>query len=386
MVEPCAVVLDVGKTNLKLCAVDRAGNALRTLTRPNAVRSGPPYPHFDVDGILDWAVAGLRSLARELAIEAVVPVAHGAAAALLAGDELALPVLDYEFEGVGACDAEYEPLARDFARTFSPRLAAGLNLGRQLFWLERTFPGEFARVTHVLPYPQYWAFRLSGAKISEVTSLGCHTDLWEPERGAFSRLARARGWDALFPERASAWTRIGTHEPGIAVVAGIHDSNASYLAHRAFREDPFTVVSTGTWVVCMAHGGDLSRLRPDLDTLANVDAFGAPVPCSRFMGGREFAEASNRREATRRCALQTDRCLSLLDAKGDLVVEGSFAANRDYCALLASLRPGQPAYVSRDPTGTLRGAALLAFWPPAPALAPRLEPCTPLVGVLPPAP
>ena len=383
--EPCAVVLDVGKTNLKLCAVDRAGVALRTLTTPNVVRAGPPYPHFDVDGIFAWAVAGLRSLARDYAIEAIVPVAHGAAAALLAGDSLALPVLDYEFEGVGAFDADYEPAARDFSRTFSPRLAAGLNLGRQLFWLERAFPAEFARVTQLLPYPQYWAFRLSGAKVSEWTSLGCHTDLWEPERGSFSRLARARGWDALLPERASAWTRIGAFD-GIAVVAGIHDSNASYLAHRAFREDPFAVVSTGTWVVCMARGGDLARLRPDLDTLANVDAFGAPVPCSRFMGGRWFATASDRRAATRRCVRETDRCLSLLGARGDLVIEGSFAANRDYCAGLAALRPTQPTFVSGDATGTLRGGALLAFWPPDPALAPRLEPCPPADGVLPPAP
>lgn len=379
--ERCAVVLDVGKTNVKLCAVDRAGSALGTLTTPNETLPGPPYPHFDVEGIFDWVREGLRTLSRDFAIRAIVPVAHGAAAALLAGDELALPVLDYEFEGVCELDAEYEPRARDFSNTFSPRLPAGLNLGRQLHWQERAFRAEIARVTCVLPYPQYWAFRLSGAKVSEVTSLGCHTDLWEPERGGFSRLARARGWDRFFPERVDAWTRIGSFAPGIAVVAGIHDSNASYLAHRAFRDPPFTVVSTGTWVVCLASGGELARLRPDLDTLANVDAFGAPVPCSRFLGGREYAElaAEDSASAALHCAQRTDHCLSLLDAKGDLVVEGSFAANRAYCSLLAALRPAQTTFVSGDATGTLRGGALLAFWPPEPGLAP------PLARVLPPA-
>ena len=39
----------------------------------------------------------------------------------------------------------------------------------------------------------------------------------------------------------------------------------------------------------MAAGGALDRLDAGRDMLANVDALGDPVPCARFMGGREFA-------------------------------------------------------------------------------------------------
>ena len=39
----------------------------------------------------------------------------------------------------------------------------------------------------------------------------------------------------------------------------------------------------------MAHGSPLDVLREELDTLANVDAFGNAVATARFMGGREYA-------------------------------------------------------------------------------------------------
>ena len=72
------------------------------------------------------------------------------------------------------------------------------------------------------------------------------------------------------------------------MLAGIHDSNASWLPHLVAREPPFTVLSTGTWVIAMAAGAALDRLDPAADMLANVDARGDPVPTARFMGGREL--------------------------------------------------------------------------------------------------
>jgi hypothetical protein len=56
-----------------------------------------------------------------IAIDAIVP-GHGATAAS-SRDALALPVLDYEFDGVAEFDAAWR-LARDF-RTRSPRLPGG---------------------------------------------------------------------------------------------------------------------------------------------------------------------------------------------------------------------------------------------------------------------
>jgi hypothetical protein len=56
---------------------------------------------------------------------------------------------------------------------------------------EPTFPAEFAAVDAILPYPRHWVWKLTGGKVAEATSLGCHTDLWTA-RGRYSTL-RAEG-------------------------------------------------------------------------------------------------------------------------------------------------------------------------------------------------
>ncbi len=395
---------------------------MATHERQNTVDNGPPYPHFDADSLFEWLLDGVATLARAFEVRSVVPVSHGACAALIDDDGLVLPIMDYEFRGVAEVDTDYDAIARDFARTASPKLPAGLNLGRQLFWQQRNFAREFSRAT-ILPYPQYWAARLCGIRAWEPTSPGCHTDLWEPRRNDFSSFARTMRWDSRFGRWVSAWTPLGppllkvASATGLsndcAILAGIHDSNASYLAHRATREKPFCVVSTGTWIVAMAHGSSLDLLREELDMLANVDAFGSPVATARFMGGREYAAicgtdvglvepsvhdletvlesnglampsfadqggpfrehagriVGNMLEAPRHraalaalyCALMTDHCLTMLDAHGDIILEGKFAANDAFASALAALRAPQPVFRSADETGTLRGAVALSL-------------------------
>ena len=302
-------VLDVGKTNAKVLLLDDAGQTLAQRARPCAVLPGPPYPAPRPGRVWAWAVDALAELARLARIDCIVPVAHGAAAVLLAGDELALPALDYEYPGPDATAAALAPELDPFAATGSPVLPIGLCLGAQFDWQERTFPAAFARTTHILPLAQYWAWRLSGVKATEVTSLGAHTHLWRPAEGRFSDLARRRGWAERFPPLRHAWETLGAVRPEVAsatglpadcrVLAGIHDSNASYLPHLVARTPPFTVLSTGTWIIAMSPGLPLARLDEHADMLANVDARGTPVPTARFMGGREVELVAGSAEALR---------------------------------------------------------------------------------------
>ena len=198
-------VFDVGKSNVALSAVDDRGVAIATVERQNSVDSGDPYPHVDAGALYAWLLDGLVTLARDFEVRSVVPVTHGACAALVDDGGLVLPIMDYEFRGVADLDSDYDAIARHFARTASPKLPAGLNLGRQLFWQQRRFPREFSRAT-ILPYPQYWAARLCGIRAWEPTSLGCHTDLWEPQLNDFSSFAKTMGWHSRFGRRVSAWT------------------------------------------------------------------------------------------------------------------------------------------------------------------------------------
>ncbi len=189
--------------------------------------------------------------------------------------------------------------ARSLRSTYSPDLPLGLNLGRQLFFLQETQPQLFTRVSHALLYPQFWAWRLSGVMASEVTSLGCHSDLWLPgtdfsrswrNSGAGASSCRLRSLPVICSGRFAEVAAATGLDAECQVACGIHDSNASYLKFLIARDrnEPFTVISSGTWTVVMANHADLTKLREDRDMLANVDAFGAPVATARFMGGREY--------------------------------------------------------------------------------------------------
>jgi sugar (pentulose or hexulose) kinase len=410
------LVLDIGKTNAKLALIDAYGTVLAERRRPNAVLADGPYARHDTDGLWDWMLAACRDFATLAHVSAIVPVTHGATAALVDGDGLVLPVLDYEAELPGL---DYAALRPPYDETLSPGLPAGLNLGRQLAWLQGRFPAEFGRARHILMYPQYWAWRLSGAAASEATSLGCHTDLWNPRRQTYSSLVERMGWTALMPPLAPAHAALGRLRPEIAaatglpadceVLCGIHDSNASLL--RYLGTDEGTVLSTGTWMIAAAFGAPLAGLREQADMLANTNALGRPVACMRFMGGREFGELAgaapvpcgfddierlvtrgtlalpcfaatggpfagragsidgpppvDAREryalATLYCVLMTDYCLEALAATGPLAVEGSFTANPWFGPLLAALRPQQPVSYSDDASGTTCGGWMLRY-------------------------
>jgi sugar (pentulose or hexulose) kinase len=428
-------VIDIGKTNSKVALVDLDGpTEIDVVRRPNHVLRDGPYPHLDVEGTWEFIVDGLGRLAEQHGFDAISITTHGATAALIGnGDDLAFPVLDYEFDGPDTLRAEYDRLRPPFDETGSPALPIGLNLGAQIFWQNRKFPEAFARTRAILTYPQFWAWRLCGVMASEVTSLGCHTDLWNPHRGDFSSMVEQVGWRKLFPPVRPANDRLGSLLPLVAkrigvseaipVHCGIHDSNASLLPHLFARKPPLTVVSTGTWVVCMTVGGRVVRLDPTRDTLINVDAFGRAVPSARFMGGREFeiliggndqnwsenvidtvledgimllpsvqqgsgpfpnrqsrwigAEPRNGRRfvaASFYAAMMTATCLDLIGASGDIVVEGPFASNGPYLDMLAAATGRGIIAETGSTTGTSLGAAMLAGAPIRPSASAVREP------------
>jgi len=410
-------ILDVGKTRTKLSLWSEQGALLHRLDRANAATVLDGVAQLDRAGIADWLIPALADLGRRAEIKAIAPVGHGAAAVLLDGDA---PVcaLDYEAPIPPQVEAVYAPQRDAFAATLSPRLPLGLNLGVQLFWLEQLHPGLWPGRGRALLWPQYWSFVLGGERACEVTSLGCHSDLWRPLERRFSDLAGRRGWVERLGQLRAAGEALGPVRRGLAAAAGLapdcvvhcglHDSNAALHAARGFAElkgGAFSVVSTGTWFVCLAVGGrGPASYDPARDMLANVDVEGRPIPTARFMGGRDYeswmgaaigaaprlellAEAAalgdwrasepplRATRAALELARRADRALGLTAAEGPILVEGRFAADPVLAASLAALRPGQPVFRSSLDDGVAWGALRLVLGetlPPAP-----LEPVAP---------
>jgi sugar (pentulose or hexulose) kinase len=297
-----AVVVDIGKTLAKVSLWSREGRMLARETRHNEVKSEDGIRRLDALGIQNWLISALTTFAGH-PVEYIIPVAHGAGVVALCDNALAFPPLDYEQELPRKLAEDYRTIRSPFQETGSPSLTAGLNMGAQLFWLERIYPEAMARA-ELVPWAQYWAWFLSGVACTEATSMGCHSDSWAPAAGEFSSLARQVGWAQRFAPLANAGDIIGTLQPALAaktglpqdakVLAGMHDSNAALHAARGFAEIEdceATILSTGTWFIAMRlarSSVDLAGLPETRDCLVNVDVFGHPVPSARFMGGREI--------------------------------------------------------------------------------------------------
>lgn len=425
------LVFDVGKTHVKLQLLDPSFNTLSVNETTNASVECPAgYLSADIDRIWGWFVREVRKLLSEFSIDHISITTHGATAALIdseaGSDGLVLPIMDYEWTGVEQFDKEYQSIRPAFSESGSPALPAGLNLGKQLYFLAQNQSEAFASATDILMYPQYWAWRLTGRCCSEVSSLGCHTDLWAPWGNQFSSLVRELGWESKFPPMAAAWDDAGnvlpqvSEETGLStscmVSVGVHDSNAGYLRYlRALPSEAFSLISTGTWSIVMDAQAQQNCLQADKDMLANVDVQGTPVICSRFMGGREFAlicaELGGNLDApfdefqigelisndvfclpawqagtgpfaghkhrvegilptavpaaalaSLYCALVLDYQLDLLGSSSTVLIEGAFLKNKLLCSMLAQLRGEQPVKASFDAGATVMGTAALAHW------------------------
>ncbi len=160
----------------------------------------------------------------------------------------------------------------------SPHLSRGLNLGRQIFYFERRFPAEFAAgdcipdlsaILRLAPRRRRWR---SESPRSERTPISGARMM-----AMLSSMVDKLGWRRLFPPMRKAWDTLGTLRArsgrgdrpcrlDVRVICGAHDSNASLVPHLVSRREPFTVISTGTWVIIMAIGGK-GQLDPKADML-----------------------------------------------------------------------------------------------------------------------
>ena len=145
-----------------ICATRRADRGSHA--SPTRLRRRP-YPHYDVERL--WSFI-LDSLARASTAKQTIdddlghhpwrrlrPARRRRAGAAGARLRIRRP---------GEPSARLRASRAAIRRDALARLPNGLNVGRQFFWQSRRFPEEFARVDAILPYPQYWAWRLTGAR------------------------------------------------------------------------------------------------------------------------------------------------------------------------------------------------------------------------------
>ena len=113
-----SLVIDIGKTNIKIHVLDRSHNNLATFNKKNNVFHNSFYDAVDVDGIWTWIIKTIKTCSQNFQINSLVVSGHGATGALIdtskGEDGLVLPIMDYEWNGLESVNVEYEGIRPSF--------------------------------------------------------------------------------------------------------------------------------------------------------------------------------------------------------------------------------------------------------------------------------
>lgn len=298
MVRVVTAVFDIGKTNKKYFLFNEALEEIRHEYAELPMTSDEDgYPCDDAVAIVEWIKSTIDGLLGnpDFHLRAVNFSTYGATLVHL--DDKGNPVTPlynylkpFPSELASRFQSAYGVSQNDL-ETASPFLGM-LNSGLQLYWLKYERPDLFRNVRHTLHFPQYLAYALTGKMVTEPTSVGCHTKLWDFRRSDYHSWVISEGLRELFPDIVPTSTSFEVTRKGksFRVGVGIHDSSSALAAYLMRSPDPFLLVSTGTWSITMNPFTEENLTREELerDCLNYLTPEGNPVKASRLFLGHEL--------------------------------------------------------------------------------------------------
>lgn len=299
-------VLDVGKTNKKTIIYDPELRIVDSVYKTFEPVEQDGIPVEDLTSIEDWFLSQLKEFGTKYPIRIISVTTHGATFVCVGADgRPSVPVVDYTYEPGDDFHHEFYQLAGDKHQlqrtTATLELKALINPAKGIFFAQKTYPEGFEKTEHILLYPQYYGFRLTGNPAADYTYAGCHTYLWDFAANDWSVVADKLGirdllpadvrkpYEMLGPISAEVAEKTGL-DASTMVTLGVHDSNASLLPYLVKKTEDFVLNSTGTWCVAM-HPGDEVRFAEEeigKSVFYNISPLANPVKTSILMGGLEF--------------------------------------------------------------------------------------------------
>jgi sugar (pentulose or hexulose) kinase len=314
--QPVIAILDIGKTNKKLFVMDENYHIILEHTEQFAdILDDDGEPCEDIERLSNWIELSLKTVINqpEFDVKAVNFSTYGASFVLLKTapigasgrvvGEVVAPLYNY-------LKAFPDDLKTTFydnhggeiavsSQTASPVLG-NLNSGMQLYFLKERKPSIYAKANAALHLPQYASFLVTKRLFSDITSIGCHTNLWHFEKNEYHEWVEKEGISKILPPIFPSDAAIPALFEGreLVVGVGLHDSSAALIPYLACFHDPFILISTGTWCISMNPFNDIPLTPEELaqDSLCYLSYQGKPVKAARVFAGNEH-EIETRRIA-----------------------------------------------------------------------------------------
>ena len=187
---------------------------------------------------------------------------------------------------------------KNFSLTTASPTLGSLNSGLQIYRTMKEKPELYKNTTCILHLPQYLSFLVSGKLYSDMTSLGCHTAIWDFQKndyhqwikdtGIVSKLAPIVEGNVVFPATFPG----STFKVGI----GLHDSSSALIPYLLNFQEPFILISTGTWCISLNPFNQEKLTEEQLhnDCLLYMTYDGSPVKASRLFTGYEHEQQIKR--------------------------------------------------------------------------------------------
>lgn len=300
---PVILIFDVGKTNKKVLLFDEQYQVVfEESCQLEEMADEDEFPCEDVQALTQWMKAALEKIKADqrFIIKAINFSAYGASFVLLDKEgRVIAPLYNYLKPYPPALQKKFydtyggESLVAK--QTASPVLG-NLNSGMQLYRLKYEKPELFAAIRYALHLPQYLSYVLCGATVSDITSIGCHTNLWSFAKNEYHEwISKEAVLEKLAP-LADGHLPAGFLDQQIPVGAGLHDSSAALIPYLTSFHEPFVLLSTGTWCISLNpfNKSRLTDYELHQDCLCYLTYKGDPVKASRLFAGYEHEQQVKR--------------------------------------------------------------------------------------------
>ncbi|MEN8247388.1 MAG: FGGY family carbohydrate kinase [Bacteroidota bacterium] len=196
----------------------------------------------------------------------------------------------------------------NFAVTTGSPSSGFLNVGLQLIYLKYRKPHLFEKLDKSLYFPQFLSSIFTGEYVSDYTYVGCHTGMWNFKNMDYAQWVKdedlVRFLTPIVPTTKQYQAKIKGKTVNVGV--GVHDSSSAFIPFSNEAKNPFTLISTGTWSVCMNsfNQNPLTKSEAEKDCLHFLSIEGTSIKASRLLLGKELSEQIRKIAAAFECDYQ----------------------------------------------------------------------------------